>query len=279
MSRVEQLSWKPRLYHYRNFMTAEECDHFIKLALPTMQKSTVVDTATGKSVDSQIRTSFGTFLRRGQDDVVSDVERRIAEFSMVPIDNGEGFQILRYEQGQKYESHYDYFHDSWNADPAKGGQRVATMLMYLSDVTSGGETVFPQSAERPNYGADERSACGRYGLSVKPRKGDAVLFFSLDHTQQLDTASLHGGCPVVDGIKWSATKWMHVGAFQAGGGGPKRTGCKDYHDMCGTWAAAGECEKNSAYMTGSDGSAGECKRACHACTQEELEEEETKRAS
>ena len=262
---VELLSWKPRLYLYRKFMSGAECDHIIKLATPSMTKSTVVDTATGKSVDSQIRTSHGTFLRRGQDEVVADVERRIAEFSMVPADHGEGVQILRYERGQKYEAHYDYFHDQWNADPSKGGQRVATMLMYLSDVASGGETVFPQSLDRPEYSADERSACGRGGLSVRPRKGDAVLFFSLDLQQQLDPASLHGGCPVVEGTKWSATKWMHVNPFTLEGG-PPRTGCKDYHAMCDVWAAAGECQKNSAYMTGSDGSAGDCKKACKACT-------------
>ena len=93
MASFELLSWKPRLYLYRNFMSAAECDHIIKLATPSMTKSTVVDTATGKSVDSQIRTSHGTFLRRGQDEVVADVERRIAEFSMVPADHGEGVQV------------------------------------------------------------------------------------------------------------------------------------------------------------------------------------------
>ena len=53
-------------------------------------------------------------------------------------------QVLRYRLGQKYESHHDYFDDPENL--AMGGHRIATVLMYLSNATKGGETVFPESA-------------------------------------------------------------------------------------------------------------------------------------
>lgn len=76
---------------------------FLPQAIPQMQKSTVVDGSTGKSVPSEIRTSSGTFFRVGQDPVIEDIERRIAEFTMIPQENGEGIQILKYEHGQKYE--------------------------------------------------------------------------------------------------------------------------------------------------------------------------------
>lgn len=56
-------------------------------------------------------------------------------------ENGESIQVLKYEYGQKYEPHFDYFHDKYNQ--ALGGHRIATVLMYLSDVVKGGETVFP----------------------------------------------------------------------------------------------------------------------------------------
>jgi prolyl 4-hydroxylase len=50
-------------------------------------------------------------------------------------------QILRCKRGEKYEPKYDYFTDSVNT--MHGGHRVATVLLYLTDVAEGGETVFP----------------------------------------------------------------------------------------------------------------------------------------
>jgi hypothetical protein len=63
--------------------------------------------------------------------------------AFVPPENGESIQILRYEHGQKYEPHWDYFQDKVNQ--ARGGHRYATVLMYLSTVEKGGETVFPNA--------------------------------------------------------------------------------------------------------------------------------------
>lgn len=42
---------------------------------------------------------------------------------------------------------------------------------------------------------------------MKPKKGDAVAFWSLKTDGRLDQGALHGGCPVIKGVKWSATKW------------------------------------------------------------------------
>ena len=51
------------------------------------------------------------------------------------------------------------------------------------------------------------SECGMKGLAVKPVKGDAVAFWSLRPDGRLAPGSLHAGCPVLAGQKWSATKW------------------------------------------------------------------------
>ena len=66
-----------------------------------------------------------------EDEVIKAIERRISFVTHIPEVNGEGLQILHYEDGQKYEAHHDFFHDKFNSRPENGGQRIATVLMYL----------------------------------------------------------------------------------------------------------------------------------------------------
>ncbi|KAK4276484.1 hypothetical protein QN277_014627 [Acacia crassicarpa] len=211
---TEVLSWEPRAFIYHNFLSKEECEYLISLAKPFMAKSTVVDSKTGQSKDSRVRTSSGMFLKRGRDRIIRNIEKRIADFTFIPVENGEGLQVLHYEVGQKYEPHYDYFLDEFNTK--NGGQRIATILMYLSDVEEGGETVFP--AAKANFSSvpwwNDLSECGKKGLSVKPKMGDALLFWSMRPDASLDPSSLHGGCPVIWGNKWSSTKWMHLEEYK-----------------------------------------------------------------
>lgn len=66
--------------------------------------------------------------------------------------------------------------------------------MISSDVEEGGETVFPSvktnSSSSPFY--NELSECAKRGLSVKPKMGDALLFWSMRPDGTLDPPSLHG---------------------------------------------------------------------------------------
>lgn len=223
----------------------------------------VADNDSGKSIKSEVRTSSGMFLGKNQDEVVERVEKRIAAWTFLPPENGESIQILHYENGQKYEPHFDYFHDKANQE--LGGHRVITVLMYLSNIEKGGETVFPNSEEKYSQPKDDTwSDCAKYGFSVKPRKGDALLFFSLNPNASTDTRSLHGSCPVIEGEKWSATKWIHVRSFEK----PVRAAadaCVDENDSCTLWAASGECQKNPVYMLGSKDDPGYCRKSCKVC--------------
>ncbi|ESR32977.1 putative prolyl 4-hydroxylase 4 [Citrus sinensis] len=264
-SKVKQISWKPRAFVYEGFLTDLECDHLINLAKSQLKRSAVADNLSGESKLSDVRTSSGTFIPKGKDAIIAGIEDKIATWTFLPKENGEDIQVLRYEHGQKYEPHYDYFSDKVNI--VRGGHRLATVLMYLSDVAKGGETVFPNAEEPPRRRTpatnDDLSECAKKGIAVKPRRGDALLFFSL-HTNAIpDPVSLHSGCPVIEGEKWSATKWIHVDSFdkivEEGGD------CTDNNASCERWAALGECTKNPEYMVGSAQLPGFCRRSCKVC--------------
>eukprot|EP00877_Chromochloris_zofingiensis_P014720 jgi/Chrzof1/9501/Cz04g05150.t1 len=253
------LSWNPRIFHYRKFLTTAECDHLRSKALHKLSHSGVVDTDTGGSAISRVRTSSDAAFLRGQDHVIARIEARIAAWTMLPVEFGEGLQVLRYQEGQLYEPHHDYFKHSGKDD--NGGNRLASVLMYLSDVEAGGETVFPR------------------GLSVKPRKGDAVLFWSMQPDGRLDPKSMHGGCPVVSGEKWCATKWIHIAPYAVAGQPAHRVtriiyapppppappGCKDENSMCPGWAESGQCDTNPGYMVGTAQFPGACLLSCERC--------------
>ena len=221
---IEALAWKPRAFVYHGFLTAEECAHIRELASPRLERSMVVDSATGGSKLDDIRTSYGVFLQTAEDEVVSRIEQRVAEWSQVPLSHQEQLQVLRYGVGQKYADHADFFDKSSLADDPNGNtQRVATVLMFLSSLEEGegGETVFPYlsewaSPEQAKAAAGRNlSACARRGPSVTPKEGDAILFWSMDLWGKEDEASMHASCPVLTtrAFKFTATKWLHQTPF------------------------------------------------------------------
>lgn len=81
-------------------------------------------------------------------------------------------------------------------------------------------------------------------------QGDALLFWDLTpDAKEGDKYSLHAGCPVLRGTKWSATKWIHVRPFNVLPVDlPAQGSCRDDEMDCEDWAGGGECEKNPAFM-------------------------------
>jgi prolyl 4-hydroxylase len=139
------------------------------------------------------------FFRPAETPLIALLDRRVAELMNCPPENGEGLQVLRYGAGGHTAPHFDFLIPSNPTNEAslkRSGQRLSTLMIYLSDVTRGGETVFPEVR-----------------LSVTPRKGNAVYFEYANSRQQLDARSLHAGAPVIEGEKWAVTKWMRTRPF------------------------------------------------------------------
>jgi prolyl 4-hydroxylase len=188
---------QPNIVVIGNFLSQEECDGLIEAATPRLARSLTVATKTGGEELNADRTSNGMFFARSESELIARVERRLAQLTCWPLENGEGLQILHYGVGAEYKPHYDYFDPAEPGTPSilkRGGQRVATVVMYLNEPIKGGGTVFPD-----------------VHLEVAPKRGNAV-FFSYDKPHP-STQSLHGGAPVIEGEKWIATKWLREGRF------------------------------------------------------------------
>ncbi|HEX7637684.1 MAG TPA: 2OG-Fe(II) oxygenase [Burkholderiaceae bacterium] len=188
---------QPRIVVFSGLLTEAECDQIIALASPRMARSETVDNQTGGSEVNGARTSRGMFFERGETGVIDRLERRIAALLNWPVENGEGLQVLHYKPGAEYKPHYDYFdpvHPGSASILKRGGQRVGTLLLYLNTPKKGGGTTFPD-----------------VGVEIAPIKGNAV-YFSYDRAH-VDTRSLHGGAPVIEGEKWVATKWLREREF------------------------------------------------------------------
>ena len=180
---------KPALRVLDGLLTGEECDELIALARPRLARALTVDASGDHQVDYR-RTSVGMFFKLGELPLVARLEQRIAELFDIPVSHGEGLQILHYLPGQEYQPHFDWFdpdQPGYATITARGGQRIASVVMYLNTPEAGGGTAFPEA-----------------GLTVTALRGSAVYFAY----EGGDANSLHAGLPVLRGEKWIATKWL-----------------------------------------------------------------------
>jgi prolyl 4-hydroxylase len=185
---------KPQVILLGNVLSDEECDAIIAHCGSRYTRSTVTADADGASVVHEGRTSEMAFIQRGEAEVAERIDRRLAAIAHWTPECSEPFQLQKYDKTQEYKPHYDWLDpDSagHRSHLARGGQRLATFVLYLCDVDAGGGTVFPN-----------------LGLEVFPKKGSALWFLNTDSNHQPDPQTLHGGAPVVSGTKIIANKWL-----------------------------------------------------------------------
>mmetsp|Transcript_19071 Transcript_19071/g.39724 ORF Transcript_19071/g.39724 Transcript_19071/m.39724 type:complete len:401 (+) Transcript_19071:201-1403(+) len=200
-----------------DFISPREISLIRTLSEPHMKNSGVslMDKDKGKAA-TQWRTSSTYFLGTKSHEMLRKVDERVSTLTNIPLSHSEQIQVLRYGPTQKYDGHHDYFDPSMyqndrgtmNLIGRRGERnRLATVFFYLSDVESGGETMFFREGGRgqPRNLAD---CSDGNGMKVFPRAGKVIIFYSLGFGGDRDEFSLHGGCPVGSGIKWSGNKWL-----------------------------------------------------------------------
>jgi len=213
------LSCAPRVFEIDNFLSEAEVDYIIELANAiNLRKSTTTgggDGNTDGSDSTGTRTSKNSWIDRERSPVVDAIYRRAADLLLLDEsllrrrgktelpDFGskkaisESLQLVHYENSQQYTAHHDYgFGD---IEDEEQEERYATLLLYLNEGMTGGETCFPrwENAETSD------------GLCATPKKGKAVLFFSLLPDGNMDDLSQHAAEPVTDGEKWLINLWLH----------------------------------------------------------------------
>jgi prolyl 4-hydroxylase len=184
----------PRIVLLANVLSDEECDALVEYAEPSLQRSSVLGDAQGNVQVHETRTSHSTGLRRAETDLITRIESRLAALTQWPVERGEGLHISRYIAGQEYRPHFDWINPDLPGLRRYldiGGQRLASLILYLSKVEAGGGTAFPA-----------------IGLEVTPQKGGALFFLNTDSEYLPDQLTLHEGSPVIAGVKFVANKWL-----------------------------------------------------------------------
>ena len=200
MVRVQHISYSPRIRYLHQLLTPEECEHMIRVAEPRFSRSPVRGSVT------RVRTSSTAMLGGTNDPVVRSVRARIARFSGYAVSLLEPLQVVKYQQGQKYEGHHDFFDVCDLEDKEHNGRRQITFLIYLRAMPpgeTGGGTGFPELK-----------------LEVAPEQGSAIVFNDcLDNGEEDRT--LHAGLPpaFADTVKYAINGWIrsdriqHMGAL------------------------------------------------------------------
>lgn len=155
-------------------------------------------TLLSENADAAFRTSDSCDMHR-YSDLVRPVDEGIAALLGLPPASGETIQGQRYAPGQHFRAHHDYFHEGepyWPKMRDSGGQRTWTAMAYLNDVEEGGATWFPLA-----------------GIRVKPKRGLLLAWNNMAPDGRPNTATLHEGMPVVEGVKYIITKWFREGSW------------------------------------------------------------------
>lgn len=180
----------PRLemFMLRGFLTDQECASLVARIDRDRRPSTIAD-ANG---DHYFRTSETCDLPMQEPEIVA-LDEKISAIAGIDRQFGEPIQGQRYEPGQEFKSHTDYF-DPHGADFQRycniAGQRTWTFMVYLNDVEAGGATRFKVIDK-----------------IIQPEKGKLVCWNNRRPDGSVNPTTLHHAMKVRKGLKYVITKW------------------------------------------------------------------------
>jgi prolyl 4-hydroxylase len=183
-----------QLYVGSAFLSPEEC-----LALcRKIDSNTYPSPLYEKEKHEGVRTSFTCNLDV-YDPLIAEVDNRLSNLLGIERSYGEPLQGQRYEIGQQFKKHADFFYIDqpyWEQYEKRGGQRTWTAMIYLNVPQSGGATAF------------------RFlDLAVAPQLGRLLVWNNMALDGSPNPWTEHSGQPVDAGTKYIVTKWYRERTF------------------------------------------------------------------
>lgn len=183
---------KPSIW--TNLIDKKKCQEIINYAKDKLFDSQVIG---GRH--ENIRNSQQTWISKNNP-IVKSIFETVSNKYNIPFENAEDLQVVRYLPNQYYKEHHDSCCD--NNEKCleffnRGGQRKLTVLIYLNDNFTEGETYFKN-----------------LNLKLKTEPGNAIIFYPLaDNSNKCHPLALHAGLPVRQGEKWIANLWYRENKF------------------------------------------------------------------
>jgi prolyl 4-hydroxylase len=188
----------PLIYVIENFISDEECDHFVQESKDKLERAKTIGGKDG--IYHEKRTGMNCWIPHSQSESSKAIGDRVADLIGFPLRNAESYQVVYYTGGTEYNDHHDAFdHETEEGRKhlKRGGQRIYTALGYLNDVEEGGSTDFRD-----------------LNISIPPKKGSLLVWKNiLPGTTKVHPASLHAGRPVTKGEKYAFNLWFRENKF------------------------------------------------------------------
>ena len=176
------------LFVLRGFLDPALCESLIDQIEANHRPSTIAD-ANG---DTAFRTSSTCDLDPAAPGVAA-LEARLVQISGIDPRLGEPLQGQRYEVGQEFKAHTDYFEpaiDDYARYCSETGQRTWTFMVYLNAVPAGGATRFKLIDK-----------------IIQPEVGKLLAWNNRLADGALNSATLHHALKVRKGRKYVITRW------------------------------------------------------------------------
>ncbi|XP_055381324.1 prolyl 4-hydroxylase subunit alpha-1-like [Condylostylus longicornis] len=191
--KTEIMNLRPYLTVSYDVLYDSEIEILKNLSSEKLVRASVWNQYNGTGVRSAVRTSKLTWLSNDTHPVIHTLNQRVSDISGLSIEYSENFQLMNYGIGGHYDLHPDYFPDPEESVRISQGNRIATVLFYMSDVAEGGGTTWPNIQ-----------------VTTSAKKGSAAFWYNLYADGAPDYLARHSACPIILGSKWVINKWIRI---------------------------------------------------------------------